>query len=546
MNSTNEFDELARQKLAERSFPLEEGHWLAAQEALHAQRGGSKRGFWFLGAIALLLTGGGAWMLMQDDHEAVPMHTEARSAHGVATLAAVEPDKDETIITTGPVEAARPALASSNSGQSIAGEAIVPTGTTHTNGRPQSNVGEEPATSSTPTIAMSYSVPPVPNNVRSASGSIPIVPAEPGAEEGTNNSEEATAGILIPMNGNVLPVALANAENIPAATEPMPSAAAMPAAASAPSLTTTNDTEPAPEQPTAGNAVLATQAVQSTAEETPTPAANDSAVAPLSEPLFNALLQEPSPWEIGILGGLFSTTSRYSGANSSTWNDGITRQNTPGFAAEAMHMGRHFGFGMGLHYSAYAERIAVEELSTTTVEVDRYWYLAPVQTTILVITDTIEQGGMPYFVGTSLDTTVNVITPGFDTTTTVTQQRAARELSNRTSYLEIPLLLDAHLIQGRWSFGVRGGPTIAVLRSWQGALPNSSNDGYSEFDDQSFNELLIGYTARAYVRYRWNAAWSLGFEPAVRGQLMNSLGEGELQRRSSAFGGMISLSYRLR
>ncbi|MEX1132537.1 MAG: hypothetical protein WEC15_04865, partial [Flavobacteriales bacterium] len=117
---------------------------------------------------------------------------------------------------------------------------------------------------------------------------------------------------------------------------------------------------------------------------------------------------------------------------------------------------------------------------------------------------------------------------------------------NRVSYVEIPLLLDAHLMQGRWSVGLRGGPTLGILTGRRGALPNSSNDGYTEFSDQAFRELMLGYTARAYIRYRWNAAWSIGLEPAIRGQLINSLDNGPLDRRSSAFGGMLSLSYRLR
>jgi hypothetical protein len=58
--------------------------------------------------------------------------------------------------------------------------------------------------------------------------------------------------------------------------------------------------------------------------------------------------------------------------------------------------------------------------------------------------------------------------------------------------------------------------------------------------------VVFGYTARAYIRYRWNAAWSIGIEPALRGQFSNSLSEGDVQRHTRAFGGMISLSYRLR
>jgi hypothetical protein len=148
--------------------------------------------------------------------------------------------------------------------------------------------------------------------------------------------------------------------------------------------------------------------------------------------------------------------------------------------------------------------------------------------------------------GASITTTVNVLTLGEDSTATTTRVRDARDPVNRTSYLEVPLLFDAHLVQGRWSMGLRGGPTVGLLTGRTGSIPNTTNDGYIELGDQAFREVLFGWTARAYLRYRWNAAWSIGIEPAMRGLFSNSLSEGDVQRRSSAFGGMISLSYRLR
>ncbi|HQZ43979.1 MAG TPA: hypothetical protein PK735_13915, partial [Flavobacteriales bacterium] len=67
-----------------------------------------------------------------------------------------------------------------------------------------------------------------------------------------------------------------------------------------------------------------------------------------------------------------------------------------------------------------------------------------------------------------------------------------------------------------------------------------------DFADQAFREVVFGWTARAYVRYRFNAAWSIGVEPMVRGQFNNTLGNGDLMRRSTAYGVLLSLSYRLR
>jgi hypothetical protein len=87
---------------------------------------------------------------------------------------------------------------------------------------------------------------------------------------------------------------------------------------------------------------------------------------------------------------------------------------------------------------------------------------------------------------------------------------------------------------------------VGLLTGRQGALPSEDGITYTDLADRAFRQVMFGYTARAYIRYRWNAAWSIGVEPTVRGQLQNSLGDGPLDRRSSAFGGMISLSYRLR
>jgi hypothetical protein len=93
---------------------------------------------------------------------------------------------------------------------------------------------------------------------------------------------------------------------------------------------------------------------------------------------------------------------------------------------------------------------------------------------------------------------------------------------------------------------VRGGPTFGLLTETRGSVPSVDNEAYVEFSDLPFREFILGFTARAYIRYRFNAAWSVGIEPAIRGQLMNSLSSGDLARRSSSKGVLISLSYRLR
>lgn len=287
-----------------------------------------------------------------------------------------------------------------------------------------------------------------------------------------------------------------------------------------------------------------------------TPSSTDSASTAITSPLAvedsamaatpPPLVPERAPWEISVLGGMFSSTTKYSGSNSADWNANISKANSVGMGAELMHMGRNFGIGAGLHYATYAEQLRTEALDRTTFTLQNFWYLNPVDTTILVITDTIP-GTPPTYTGTSTNTTVNVLTQGTDTTNIATERiREARNELNRVSYLEIPLLLDAHMVQGRWSCGVRGGPTVGLLTGRRGAIPAPDNEGFVSFADQPFREVIFGYSARAYVRYRFNAAWSVGIEPAVRGQLMNSLGSGDLVRKASAKGMMLSLSYRLR
>lgn len=302
----------------------------------------------------------------------------------------------------------------------------------------------------------------------------------------------------------------------------------------------------AEEQAAAVNSADSVSTEPTMASVTPNTPSN-SVATPLLPASLPPLIPERAPWEISLLGGIFSSNSTFTGGNSADWSNDVGRMTTGGAAAEVMHMGRHFGLGIGLHYGTYAERITLGELSSTTTTIDNFWFLVPVDTTLLFISDTINAGtDSSYYVGQAVPTTINVLAEGADTTSTTTVTRQARELVNRTSYLEIPLLFDVHLVQGPWSLGLRAGPTVGFLTGRTGALPNAANDGYTEFGDQAFREVMVGYTARAYIRYRWNDAWSIGLEPALRGQLMNSLGEGAIDRRSTALGGMISLSYRLR
>lgn len=258
-------------------------------------------------------------------------------------------------------------------------------------------------------------------------------------------------------------------------------------------------------------------------------------------PVAPPLVTPQSPWEISLLGGMFRSTSTYSGAGSETWS--ITPQNSWGAGAELMHMGRNFGVGGGLHYGTYADRLSTPEVSNTTTTIERFWYLANVDTTLLLITGGDSLSG---YTGISVPATVQVIRSSFDTTSITTLLRRASERVNRTSYIEVPVLMDAHLVQGRWSIGVRGGPTLGLLTTRSGSIPQDGDAAYTDLNEVTMRQYVFGWTARAYVRYRFNSAWSVGIEPSARGQLLDGLDDLGIKRRSSALGGMISLSYRLR
>jgi hypothetical protein len=223
----------------------------------------------------------------------------------------------------------------------------------------------------------------------------------------------------------------------------------------------------------------------------------------------------------------------------------VQGERTVGFGAELMHMGPHIGFGAGVHYSTYAERIDARELSMTETTFYDSNYFVPVDTTILVVHGTYFNGQW-YYQTHQLDTTINVLESGTFSNSNTYVRRVARERTNTLSYLEMPLLFDAHLVQGPWALGVRGGPTVGVLQGRRGSLPNEVLDGYTELEEEAFRELVIGWTARAYIRYRFSDAWSIGLEPTARGQLFNGLEDDGLTRRSSAFGGFFSVNYRLR
>jgi hypothetical protein len=566
MNLNNEFDELARRKLQEQAFPFEEANWSEMQKSLNGGRKRRAGGFWILGSATLLLVGISSWWLLQDRSSTgqVTDVREERSGNAPERTASEAP-AHTVIARTGSVSSSEKAVATGTVTEApVTGQAAnatkAPVSNTKSTGSDvrstSSNTSIEAVTSTAkggdrPTASIagapggsSVEKPEDGTSMGSTVTSTALVSGHVAnkmtkGEDRTNDGQGSIASTAIPTGVAAGTVAdESTAMNVSIVPEVV--------AQQTKEVGSENTTVGAEEQAAAVDPADSVAAEPTMAPVTlHTPA--DSAATALLPASLPPLIPERAPWEISLLGGVFSSNSTFTGGNSADWSNDVGRMSTGGAAVEVMHMGRHFGLGLGLHYGTYAERITLGELSSTTTTIDNFWFLVPVDTTLLFISDTINAGtDSSYYVGQSVPTTINVLAEGADTTSTTAVTREARELVNRTSYLEIPLLFDVHLVQGPWSLGLRAGPTVGFLTGRTGALPNAANDGYTEFGDQAFREVMVGYTARAYIRYRWNDAWSIGLEPALRGQLMNSLGEGAIDRRSSAFGGMISLSYRLR
>lgn len=550
MNLDNEFDELARRKLQEQDFPFEEAHWQLAEQAIAARRGRKRRGFWLLGAAALLMVSTAAWWTLReaepagtlastvtttDEHPSASEPHATNKAHGPSTT----PASTTSTATAVPANDDN-ASAPEDTDQSIPAS---------------SSAVEAPNTSAqaqaTSTTA-AHTASTTPNTPQRKRNTSPQRTSTAVTSTGMTNTSTPKAGTSTATPNTSIPAIVDNGSGMPAATSgtttSLADASTEPGNTAATPPVTTVDPEAEAFPSTTQNADTLEEAEPITLLTTPptTTPADSAATAPTAVPAVPPIIPDRAPWEISVLGGAFSSIATYSGGNSAEWSGDITREVSPGFGAELMHVGRNIGLGVGLHYGTYAERIHVKAMDRTNTERWNFWFLTPVDTTILVITDTVELGGQVVYEGVNVNTTVLVLAQGEDSTVTTTRVRNARELVNRTSYLEVPLLVDAHLVQGRWSMGLRGGPTVGLLTGRTGSIPNSTNDGYTELGDQAFREVVFGWTARAYLRYRWNAAWSIGIEPAMRGLFSNSLSEGDVQRRSSAFGGMISLSYRLR
>lgn len=277
--------------------------------------------------------------------------------------------------------------------------------------------------------------------------------------------------------------------------------------------------------------------VDSTAVVVATPSPDSAVVPDVIQPPGN----RPWPLEATLWAGPYSTNNKYSGGTSTEWIGGVNGEQAWDLGGELMVMRRNFGFGLGAHFASYKERFSQDEVLRHQQELRNSYFFNSIDTTVTIVVDTVIQNDTTYYVTQQINTTLNVLDWTTDTTVTTIREREAVATRNVASYFEIPLLLDAHLTQGRLRVGLRGGPTIGILSGHRGPLPGSSNEGTVPFTD-----MVLGYTGRAYVRYSLGPAWSVGIEPGVRGHFGNALGSGDVVRRNASMGVTFGLTYRFR
>lgn len=582
MNLENEFDELARRKLEERNFPFQESDWQQAQ-ALLARQQRSRMRIWPWALGLLLVAGSAAWWLSNEQDATITTHTAA------ITPAADASDVQATSMQEGENASAAPASVpqqhtSSTTRNSAPTNSDATTADAPTTSAQPNTVKAVPRPvqhSTKRTLTASSAAVPSASQARTSvvpqQTDVALMPQDRQAEQypSTTTSTQPTSGsvsrndgpsvpaTIPPMNSPADPTAAATQNTDQAGIIAQPSTPSDRSSVSHSSTNKTAGTVPAgttDQQPTSTTSQPAEPPVLPAMTATPhgadtllATAPSDSASIPndslTSNPPPPLPLQGPtvrSPWEISALAGLRNTNANYRGADLQPDELRISGQYNPLFGLEAMHTGRNLSLGAGILYGTWSEQVDVAALDRTRTTIRPYWMLVPVDTTLLIITDTLNQGTDSLsFVGTSVPSTVNVLQRTADTTTVSERLREARTVTVRTSYVEVAPLIDVHVTQARWTLGVRGGPTVGLLSGRRGELPGPGEDGNAPFREVAFREVMLGYQARAYVRYRWNAAWSIGLEPMIGGSLLNTFDEAGLERRTAGYGVLLSLTYRL-
>ncbi|HEY0978194.1 MAG TPA: hypothetical protein VGE21_12055 [Flavobacteriales bacterium] len=553
MNSNDHFDELTRRKLEEARFPFEEEEW-QRMHALILARQQARRNRRILALFLLLLTGSITWWTL-DTHPLTPDSAPDDRTPPVAER--TTPAAPRPAAPSGASSEVRPRTNLPSSEQSTGpdGEQGSPeaptTRSTHGDPAPVAEAKTHGSTLPRPFRPVVRPIATTTDRPAPAAAS----PARPSPSPAVQASDDRNAPSANDTEtttpdrqaaGNTASdkdQSTATDSGTPGASDAAPSAS-----------TSTSEPQqvisaPSPSTPPTSTAAANLEAVPGTRDTTSTTAANDSSATILAladsamppAPALASVIPARAPWEITAWIGWQNSRITYSGNADWIRSQQISPVNTISGGLELMHMGKHLGLGTGLHYATYGERLDMDNVDRTDLLFADRWYLVPVDTTIFHTS-----GHLPgdLVEGFPLDTTINVITRTTDTTITVTRVRNARRTENRVSYVEIPLIADVHLTQGRWNLGLRGGPTLGLLSARRGLLPSANGENYIPLTDEPFRKLQFGYQASAYIRYRFHPAWSIGIGPGVRGHWGNGSERSGLERRTMAWSGLVGLTYR--
>lgn len=523
MSAPNAFDDLARRKLNEREHPFDEAAWNALQPELDALREKRRKRRFILWFTVLIGIGAAsAWLLREQG---------ASTADHVANEVPSAKSTETPTVKT-------------NAGQKLVRVETTPTASEQSTPAEKQPIGsraEQSAPRTSPALpdGTLTLMEPSPARGTAAAPTQPTVTDVPD-KHGTG-TEPAVNSASTPDPD---PHVVITVEDDPSIPTPNDAAIADP-------IVVNETTEPthtwSADTTTTTTSTVALTDNAATALATTTDTASFGPIMDTISVASTATLALPPlpqrKLELYACGGPFMTNTRYSGDHTKDWASTTTARRAYAYGIELMRQGEHFGFGAGLHYSTYAENIRASALTDEQRDWVTSYHLNAIDTSILIVNGSVWLNGQQYYATHMHDTTINVLVRTESEVVTRNERRSALSRSNRTSYLEVPLLFEAHVRRGSWSFALRGGPMLGILYGRRGQLPGTA--GYTSLEEEAFSELVLGYTAQGHVRYHFGAQWSVGVGPAVRGQLLNTMQGDALQRRSTGTGGVISIGYRL-
>lgn len=525
MNSNTPFDEQARRKLDELDFPFSEEDWKGMHALIQARDRKRKRRFLFVLVLVGSTLAPVAWWSLGQDGREVSTTTTRTGPTAPGNTAVSDPSVGST---TGPVATPTKDLPNSTTPH----DTSLPAGSpreraTNTTEQPTTKQADRPRQGTDAARPQPWKVAGTkePTGTRSNTPDLPVGSIIDPKGDPTERDPNLSGPTDIKAIGT-------EAHDTDPTMPPTPE----PVKPTAPLVV--------PPDSASGLAIVANMIPSdsgATTTEKVVPTVQDSAAPGIIPP---ALRPDRAPWEITGLFGWQSSRVSYTGPAAEMWGSHVTPADALTGGVELVHMGRRFGWGGGVHYATYSERIDRPELDRTDLTFSQRWILVPVDTTIFLVTDTLPPGNV--YEGHQEEVTVHVLDQTTDTTSVTTRVQNGLRARNRVSYVEIPLLADLHWTQGRWTIGARGGPGVGLLTSRRGQLPEEADRVSRDLQDERFRSLVWSYQARAYVRYRFNAAWSIGVEPGIRGHFGQVMDTPDLVRRNSAWFVMGSLSYRLR